>query len=151
MDFFITYFFTENINCEFLSLGFQPLNLFTSLAFFVVSYLLYRQGGTNRRMVALLIAVSGVASLAYHLWQVDFTTALDLLVATVASVVALALSYKNLSKTEWLAILAVGIAVMFSLVFGEGTCAFIPVGLHFIWHLASACLLYLLGRKIQGA
>ncbi|HKY01031.1 MAG TPA: ceramidase domain-containing protein [Burkholderiales bacterium] len=72
-----------DLYCERLSAGLwaEPLNALSNLAFFVAAYLLLRQADADRtrRFLAVLIALVGVGSLAFHMAAQVWAHWLDLL------------------------------------------------------------------------
>ncbi|MEK9177072.1 MAG: hypothetical protein AAB923_02130 [Patescibacteria group bacterium] len=145
--FIIEYFFTEHPNCELASFGIQWLNLLSNLVFFIVAYLLYRLGG-RARWIGLLVLVSGIGSYVHHIWPADWSIPFDMFPAVIVGAVALGLSYKNLTRDDWLLFLGIGTIALLTLLLDDDLCQFVPFGLHFIWHVSAATILYLFGRRI---
>lgn len=148
MELFFKYFLTEHPNCELISFGFQSLNILSSSAFFVVAYLLYKKG-SGTHWVALLVTLSGVSSFVHHIWPTDITVLFDVIPAAFVGFVSIVLSFKNLGQKDWLLVGALGIVSAAAFLFDDDVCQTIPLGLHFIWHITAATLLYILGTKSQ--
>ena len=147
IDLFIKFFLTEFPACELMSFGFQPLNLVSTFAFFVVAYHLYMRGG-KLKFISLFVALAGIGSFAHHLWPVHQTVPFDVTAAVVVAFIVFAYSYKELRRTDWLLMLGIGTGAIVAFVLDEDLCLMIPSGLHFVWHVGAALVLYIAGQRI---
>lgn len=94
--------------CERLGGGLwaEPLNAFSNLAFFFAAYLLWRRYGREVRPWAILIAMVGLGSLAFHVFATVWAHWLDLLFIEIFIYSFIAAYLRRVFAFDWIKVFA---------------------------------------------
>ena len=155
MDYTLFSLITGHQHCAFGAVEFQTLNVLSAALYLLVAYVLLREKGSS--WFVDLIFIAGMGSVMYHAYPNTFTEIIDVLPAVATSFAAVYLltklfknkKVKNQKLYPILGMLLVSIGLFLADYFPY-VCTLAPSGVHFLWHISSAYVLYSIGSIYVG-